>query len=530
MYYQVKKILDNILSSDVILERPKNKEYGHYATPIAFSLAKIHKKSPTLIAQEIAERLSKINEFARVDALNGYINITLSESFFEKLASLAIEQGSDFGKYQGSIKKKILLEYVSANPTGPLHIGHARGAVFGDSLCRIGRFLGYEITTEYYINDAGSQIQMLGLSIYLAAREHFLKKEVHYPEQYYKGEYILDLAKLALDQYGEEIFESQDSILMLSEFGKDLMLQEIKENLCEVGIVFDHFVSEKSLYSKWSEVLGQLEKNGGIYEDEGKIWLRSSAFGDEKDRVVVRENNEPTYLAGDIIYHNDKFMRNYDHYINIWGADHHGYIARVKAAISFLGYDATRLEVLLSQMVSLLKGGQPYKMSKRAGNFILMKDVVGDIGSDALRFIFLSKKSDTHLEFDIEELKKQDASNPIFYINYANARIHTMLQKSCFTQEQILRASLEGIHKDAQSLLFSALSFPRVIETAFEERGLQKLCEYLKMLASEFHSYYNAHKIIGTLSEASVLKVCKVVSLCITIGLDLLGIEAKTKM
>ncbi|PAF42847.1 arginine--tRNA ligase [Helicobacter sp. 11S02596-1] len=533
MYYQVKKILEDILATDIILERPKNKEHGHYASPVAFLLAKIQKKSPILIAQEIAQRLCEVEAFERVEALNGYINITLSESFFEKLASYAIEQGRDFGKYKGVPKESILLEYVSANPTGPLHIGHARGAIFGDSLCRIGRFLGYEITTEYYINDAGAQIQMLGLSIYLAGREHLLQKEVEYPEQYYKGEYILDLAKMASERFGKEIFDPQDlqkSIVLLGEFGKDLMLEEIKQNLIEVGIIFDHFVSEKSLFPLWDAVLAKLKKNGGIGECEGKIWLRSSACGDEKDRVIVRENKEPTYLAGDIIYHNDKFMRGYDHYINIWGADHHGYIPRVKAAIHFLGYESAKLEVLLSQMVSLLKGGQPYKMSKRAGNFILMKDVVSDIGSDALRFIFLSKKSDTHLEFDVESLKKQDASNPVFYINYANARIHTMLQKSSLAEIEILGARLQGIHKDAKSLLFLALSFPRILESAFEERGLQKLCEYLKTLAAEFHSYYNAHKIIGEPLEAPVLKICKVVSLCITIGLDLLGIEAKTKM
>ncbi|PAF47606.1 arginine--tRNA ligase [Helicobacter sp. 12S02634-8] len=529
MYHQVKEILEGILQTDIVLERPKNKEYGHYATPVAFSLAKVYKKSPTLIAEEIALKLSCVEEFEQVSACNGYINITLAEGFFEHMAQAALKADSDFGK-QAPKGQKILLEYVSANPTGPLHIGHARGAIFGDSLSRVGRFLGYEIVGEYYINDAGSQIQMLGLSIYLSGRADLLKKEVSYPQQYYKGEYIADLAQLAGEKYGLEIFESEEAITELSEFGKDLMLEEIKENLAEVGIVFDHFVSEKSLYSRWGDVFARLGEHNGIYESEAKIWLRSSLCGDEKDRVIVRENKEPTYLAGDIIYHDDKFSRGYDYYINIWGADHHGYIARIKAAIEFLGFDSSRLEVLLSQMVSLLKEGQPYKMSKRAGNFILMKDVVGDIGSDALRFIFLSKKPDTHLEFDVDDLKKQDASNPIFYINYANARIHTMLEKSALDKEEILRASLQGLSKDAKNLLFNALIFPRVLEMSFEERGLQKICEYLKALAADFHSYYNAHKILETPQEAQMLKVCQVVSLSISVGLSLLGIQAKTKM
>lgn len=530
MYHYVKKLLEEKFAQSIVLERPKNKDHGHYATPIAFSLAKKEKKSPILIAEEIARSLSTCWEFENITALNGYLNITLSVAFFEHLAQNALKKGDDFGSSEQKNKEKILLEYVSANPTGPLHIGHARGAVFGDSLCKIGRFLGYDIDTEYYINDAGSQIQMLGFSIYLAGKEQLLGERVHYPDEYYKGEYILDLAILAKEQYGVEVFKNETSIPLLSDFGKAVMLEEIKDNLLDVGIVFDKFVSEKSLYNRWDATMEKLEANGGIYEKDHRVWIASSNLGDEKDRVIVRENTEPTYLAGDIIYHNDKYMRGYDRYINIWGADHHGYIARVKAAIHYLGYDENKLEVLLSQMVSLLKGGQPYKMSKRAGNFILMKDVVSDIGSDALRFIFLSKKSDTHLEFDVEELKKQDSSNPIFYINYANARIHTLFEKSSLSEDEISQASFANLPKDAQNLLFNALSFPRAIEMAFEERGLQKVCEYLKTLSADFHSYYNAQKIIQNELEAPLLKVCKVVSLSITIGLRLLGIEAKTKM
>lgn len=551
MYHRVKKILEVALarevnstsfggsasfplsdSSCIVLEQPKNKEHGHYATPVAFSLAKTYKKSPILIASEIAQKLSNIAEFEQVSALNGYLNIFLSAKFFETLVDEISLDKANFGAQNFGKGKKILLEYVSANPTGPLHIGHARGAVFGDSLCRVGRFLSYDIDTEYYVNDAGSQIEMLGLSIYLSGRESIAKLPVEYPDQYYRGEYISSLALEAKKEFGKEIFErpKTEVIEILSNFGKELMLEEIKKNLKEAKITIQNFVSEKSLFLAWEETLKKLKASGGIDEKNGKLWLKSSQYGDEKDRVIVRENNEPTYLAGDIIYHADKFSRNYDYCINIWGADHHGYIARVKAAIYFLGYDGSKLEILLSQMVSLLKGDQPYKMSKRAGNFILMKDVIAEIGADALRFIFLSKKLDTHLEFDVEELSKQDSSNPIFYINYANARIHTMLEKSNLKDSSISNASLKEVSKEAQNLLFNALNLPRIIEVAFNERGLQKICEYLKNLAADFHGFYNTQKILETPLEAPLLKICQMVSLSLTTGLELLGIEAKTKM
>ncbi|TLD80997.1 arginine--tRNA ligase [Helicobacter sp. MIT 05-5293] len=529
MYHHIKTLLEKICECEVVLEKPKNKELGHFATPVAFSLAKIKRANPKQIAQEIASKLDTCKEFEKVEAVNGYINFFLSSSFL-KLSARLFYTDTQNAPLQDS-QEKILLEFVSANPTGPLHIGHARGAVYGDALARVGRHLGYAITTEYYINDAGAQIQMLGLSILLAGQEHLLKRNVTYPESYYRGEYIIDLAKLASDHFGTEIFESEDSIPTLAAFGKDRMLEEIKNNLTQVGINFDHFVSEKALYQRWEQTLDTLKAHQGIYESEGKVWIASSTLGDEKDRVIVRDNNEPTYLAGDIIYHQDKFQRSFDRYINIWGADHHGYIARVKAAIHFLGYDENKLEVLLSQMVSLLKGGQPYKMSKRAGNFILMKDVVEDIGADALRFVFLSKKADTHLEFDVDELKKQDSSNPIYYINYANARIHTLLEKSQLKPQDIMQNDKDlDIDFDAKNLLFEALMCPHTIEASFKDREIQKICEYLKNLAANFHSFYNAHKILGTHNEKDLLYVMLIVSKSITLGMSLLGIVAKTRM
>ncbi|MEO1958737.1 MAG: arginine--tRNA ligase, partial [Nautiliaceae bacterium] len=407
MKKRVSEILKEHLNEHPPIQKPKQKEFGHFAVPV-FKYAKISRQNPVEFAKNLCERLEECEEFDSVEAVSGFVNIKLSDKFLDEFANRVIEEKEAFGKNSG--KEKILLEYISANPTGPLHIGHARGAVFGDALTRIGRHIGYDITTEYYVNDAGRQINLLGLSVYLAARE-ILGLSVEWPDEYYRGEYIKDLAKEAIKEFGEEYFKNPVEIIeidgkkeakfedeRLSLWAKDKMLEEIKEDIKALNVTpFDNWVSERSLYKYWDEVRKILEKNGALYEKDGKIWLKSSEFKDEKDRVVVREDGRPTYLAGDIIYHWDKFKRGYDRYINIWGADHHGYIARVKAAIKFLGFDPEKLEILLSQMVRLLKGGEPYKMSKRAGNFILVRDVVEDVGADALRFVFLTKKADTHL-------------------------------------------------------------------------------------------------------------------------------------
>ncbi len=532
MRKRIKSLLQNILEvEDLILETPKNRDFGHFATPIALQLAKTLKKNPLEIAKQIIPKLENLEIFSKVENINGYINLTLSPHFLDLQADTFLNKSLESNLRVCSLKdSKILLEYVSANPTGPLHIGHARGAIFGDTLMRLGRYLGYDITTEYYINDAGSQIQTLGLSILLAGKEYLLNEEVEYPEQYYKGEYIIDIAKSAMEKFGPEIFHNNE-VDKLSDYGKDLMLEEIKDNLKSIGITFDSFISEKDLYSQWNKTLDMLKNRNAIYEKDGKIWLKSQEFGDEKDRVIIRENGEPTYLAGDIIYHYQKFQRNFEHYINIWGADHHGYIQRIKASIEHLGYDSKHLEVILAQMVSLLKNGEPYKMSKRAGNFILLRDVVDDIGIDALRFIFLSRRLDSMLEFDTSDLEKQDSSNPIFYINYANSRIHTLLSKSKQSDHISCLERLDlTLNKDALDLLFLAMQLDYVIESAFNERALQKLCDYLKELSAGFHKFYNAHKILDTPNEAELLKIMRVVSHSITLGLNLLGIQARTKM
>lgn len=522
------KAISKEIAEDFVLEKPKDFSFGHYATPLAFSLAKIEKKSPMIIADELSARFSDCDIFESATAIKGFINFKLNDTFLDAVATKALKDEENFAK--SSHDTSILLEYVSANPTGPLHIGHARGAVFGDSLYKIGKHLGYKIESEYYVNDAGNQIDLLGLSLFLSGQEQFTDIKVEWPEEFYRGEYIVDLAKEAEAEFGKAIFESKENMEKLALWGKDKMLQLISKNLSDANIVFDNYVSEKSLYSHWDATLEKLKNSGALYEKEGKQWLKSSEVGDEKDRVAVREDGRPTYLAGDIIYHDNKYTRGYDHYINIWGADHHGYIARVKAAIHFLGHDEQKLEVLLAQMVSLLKGGEPYKMSKRAGNFILMSDVVDEIGSDALRFIFLSKKSDTHLEFDVDMFKQQDSSNPIFYVQYAHARINQIFVNAGKSPEDLFDTTLEGLDEDSKNLLFTALLLPEVLEDAFSSRALQKLPEYLKSLAALYHQFYNKHKIVGAENEDSLLKISAMAAVSLRTGLKLMGIEAKYKM
>ncbi len=527
MKKRVLETLGQYIDEEIVLEKPKDKNFGHFATPIAFAMAKKLRKNPMIIAQELAEDVAKHDLFEKVEAVKGYVNLKLSKNFLNEYATWVLQNPEAFGKESG--KESVLLEFVSANPTGPLHIGHARGAVWGDAFARIGRHLGYDVTKEYYVNDAGNQVYLLGLSIFHSAQE-MLGREVNWPEEYYRGEYIKEAAKEAVEYYHAPFFEDMSNVAKLSEWGVEKMLELIEQNLADAGIAFDTFVSEKELFKKWHAVFQTLVEKDAIYEKEDKKWLRSSDKGDELDRVVVRDDDRPTYLAGDIVYHNEKFLRGYDHYINIWGADHHGYIARVKAAVEYLGHDPAKLEIILSQMVSLLKGGEPYKMSKRSGNFILMSDVVEEVGSDALRFMFLSKKCDTHLEFDVDSIAKQDASNPIYYINYAHARVHSLFKKAQKSFSEVESADLAQLDQKAMDLLFMSLLLPEVLKDAFAHRQLQKVTDYLYELAAQTHKYYNETKVMGSKQEEALLKLFSTAATTIKIGLNLLGIEAKEKM
>ncbi len=570
--------IHRVLGGDFLLESPKDKALAHFALP-CFAMAKVLKKSPIAIADEIALKFAQNAHFESVASVKGYVNFKLSKGFLNECAVRALQNPANFARgakpcesvnfqqnsalnsknsttngensrknsatvnlnpqnshsaHENSPKKeKILLEFVSANPTGPLHIGHARGAIFGDTLARLARHLGRHIDTEYYINDAGKQIRLLGLSVLLAVRQHCLNGQITPPDELYKGEYIVDLAHSAFKELPHALFKDEQNNANIDEiaaWAKDKMLILIKQTLAKAGVKIDKFVSEKAYHAKFDETLKALKNRGAVYESEGKIWLASSQKGDEKDRVIVNERGERSYLAADIVYHADKFARGYTHCINIWGADHHGYIARVRAAVDFLGFEGSRLEVILAQMVSLLQDGKPYKMSKRAGNFILMDEILDDIGADALRFIFLAKKCDTHLEFDIDTLKKQDSSNPVFYINYAHARIHQVFAKAQKSFESVQNADLSSLNEDGANLLFEALNLGTTLQNAFDERALQKIADYLKNLAALFHKFYAENKVVGSAHEDSLLKLFAVVALSIKTALSIMGIAAKEKM
>ncbi len=520
--------IKKVLKRDFILENPKDKKLAHFATPLAFSLAKELKSSPLQIAEELANKFQNNECFEKVEALKGYLNFKLSRDFLNTLANKALKDPHNFTKGTKQ-NQSFLLEYVSANPTGPLHIGHARGAIFGDTLARLARHLGFKFDTEYYINDAGNQIELLGFSLFYKVKILHFSENLEYPKECYQGEYIDDLAKEALLHFEKDFFKKQN-VPTLALWAKDKMLKLIVKNLAQARIKIDNYVSERSFYNALEPTLKDLKEHKGSYEKDGKIWLASSLKGDEKDRVIVREDGSGTYLAADIVYHKDKLSRAYDKCINIWGADHHGYIARVKAAMEFLGFNPDKLEIILAQMVSLLQDGKPFKMSKRAGNFILMSEILDEIGTDALRFIFLSKKCDTHLEFDIDDLKKQDSSNPVFYINYAYARINQVFIKANKSTQDVINMDFSSLNEEGLNLAFESLNLESVLKDAFESRSLHKIADYLKNLAANFHKFYNENRVVGADNENALLKLFALVALSIETSFKLMGIEVKKKM
>ncbi|MBZ7997283.1 arginine--tRNA ligase [Campylobacter canadensis] len=520
-----KDYISKVLSIDIELESPKNRALAHFALP-CFTFAKEQKKAPNIIAQEFASKFDNLNDvFSSVQALNAYVNFKFSANFLNDLVKKSIENPKDFAKANDK-NESFLLEYVSANPTGPLHIGHARGAIYGDSLKRVARHLGYKFDTEYYINDAGKQIDLLKESVILAIKDYVLKEKVSYPEVFYGGEYMQELAQLAYEKFADNYLNAD-----LANFAKDEILKEIKQTLANAGIVIDTYVNESSYYKKLPEVLEKLKVLNMTYEKDNKLFLASTKFDDDLDRVIIKEDKKGTYLAADIVYHDDKLSRGYDKVINIWGADHHGYIARVSAAMQALGHKKDSLEVILAQMVNLLKDGVPYKMSKRKGNVILFSDVLEFIGKDALRYIFISKRCDSPLEFDLNDLNKQDSSNPIFYINYAHARIHQLFAKANKSFLDVKDIDLSRLKdENAYDLLFEALSLQDVLEDAFNSRTLSKICDYLKQLAANFHKLYNETRVVGSEFENEYLKIYAQIAISIKSAFSLLGIEALNKM
>ncbi len=526
------KKLNIEFSKTLELEIPKNESFGDLSTPLAMDLAKILKKPPKQIAESIVSNIEK-DIFESIDIAGaGFINFRLKRNFIlSKLTSL-LEKGDDFFILDIGKGRKVQIEFVSANPTGPLHLGHGRGAAVGQALANILKESGYDVSTEYYINDAGRQVELLGMSVYIAL-QRLGGKDIKMPDECYKGEYINELAKELYQIYGNELinkdFDEINGIII--DFSYKKILNEIQTDLKDFGVIFDKWISERKLYhtGEVQSSIIKLKEKGYIYEKDGALWFRSTVFGDEKDRVVVKSDGSYTYFASDIAYHKNKIERGFDELINIWGADHHGYIKRVMSAVQALGIDSSQIKILLIQMVNLLRDGMPVQMSKRAGTFVTLRELMDEIGVDTTKFIFLTRRHDSHLEFDVEIAKKQSQENPVFYVQYAHARINSIFEKAN-TECKNIDFALFNDHEIR--LIKKILLYPMIFEFAVLMREPHRITFYLQDIAGEFHSYYHKYRVINedkALTETR-LCLCKALMLVLKHGLRMLGVKAPEKM
>lgn len=522
----------------IILEVPPRKELGDFATNVAMQSAKAFHMNPRMIAQELQKRIQgdwlDHIEIAGPGFINFYLN---SNVLYEGLAAI-IARGDDFGQLPQKDVAPIQVEYVSANPTGPLHIGHGRGAAAGSALVNVMRAAGYPVSSEYYINDAGNQINNLALSVnhrYLELLGEADEKD--FPEDGYHGADIIDTARRIIRKDGKKYLEmSEDERMAVF---KELALKEklaaLKEDLEAFNCTFDVWFSERTLHpDKVRSACERLKANGKIYEQDGALWLKSTDYGDDKDRVVIRDNGVPTYLAADIAYHKDKFDRGFGKVINIWGADHHGYVCRVKAAISALGYNADNLDVLLLQMVRLLRGGKMVKLSKRTGQTVTLAELIEEVGTDAARYFFIMRSMDSQLDFDLDLAKSRSNENPVYYIQYAHARICSIFRQA---EENGLKAGdapvLSLLQDDTEVAIINKLQeYEEEIQKAAAEYAPQRIARYAYELSGCFHSFYNQCRILGVdekLAEAR-LALVGVTAHTIRHALGILGVSAPEKM
>ena len=432
-----------------------------------------------------------------------------------------------------------MIEFVSANPTGPLHVGHGRGAAVGDCLARIMKKAGYDLSTEYYINDVGNQMNFLGRSTWLRYRE--LKGEaIEFPEDHYRGDYIKDIAQKVIDQKGDEFLNKpeEECISFFRRFTKDNILKGIEKDLSEFRVNFDNWFSEESLYKDKSveKAVDWLKGQGHIYEKDGAVWLKSSAFDDDKDRVIVKQTGERTYFCSDIAYHQNKINRGFKKLINLMGADHHGYVPRMEAVLEAMGYDKKIFKILLVQFVSLLRAGEKVSMSTRSGEFETLQEVVSEVGVDATRYFFLMRSSDTHLDFDLELAKKETPDNPVFYIQYAHARICSIFraaEENGLIWDSSAGVDLAPINEDEEFAIIQAiLAFPEIVEKSARALEVHRISHYLLDLVSRFHGYYSRHRVISDDKSLTQARLFLLDALRITIrnGFELMGISSPEKM
>ncbi|MFS0612305.1 arginine--tRNA ligase [Lederbergia ruris] len=525
---------------EVMIETPKDQAHGDYSTNMAMQLARIAKKAPRMIAEEISAHFDRSKaSIEKVEIAGpGFINFYMDNSYLTKIVPVILKQKDEYGSSQAGKGQSVQVEFVSANPTGDLHLGHARGAAVGDSLCNIFEKAGYEVTREYYINDAGNQINNLAYSVearYFQALG--LDKEM--PEDGYHGKDIIELGKKLAAEKGQQYvqMDEKERFDIFRQYGLEYELAKLKKDLEDFRVKFDVWYSETSLYEngKILPALEQLKEKGFIYEKDGATWFQSTAFGDDKDRVLIKKDGSYTYLMPDIAYHLDKLARGYDQLINIWGADHHGYIPRMKAAIEALGYEPSRLEVEIIQLVQLYKDGEKMKMSKRTGKAVTMRDLVEEVGLDATRYFFTMRSADTHLDFDLDLAVAESNENPVYYAQYAHARICSILRaadEKGFTFDEDTPVDTLVSEKAIQ-LLKQLGEFPQMVADAAEKRMPHRVTHYIYELASAFHSFYNAEKVLNEENKqetAARLALVKAVQITLKNALALIGVSAPEKM
>ena len=526
-----------------ILLATKNKSHGDIATNIALQLSRIVKINPMDIAHFIINNIDvKNNIIEKVEiAKPGFINIWFKSNWLYQIVKEIQDKGKDYGKIDMGKGKRIQVEFVSVNPTGPLHVGHGKCAVVGDALSSILKAAGFSVEKEYYINDQGKQIDILGNSVQVRY-EILLGENKKFPSDGYKGRYIIDIAKEIINQYGDRFkgIDDQETLEFFKEFTLKKISAEIKKDLENFGVNFDVWFSEKSLYKKGrlQEVLTILDQRGFIYKEKGAVWVKTTAFDDEKDRVVIRENGIPTYFASDIAYHQDKYQRGFDKVIDVWGADHHGYIDRMKAAMKALGYPPDFFDVLIVQFVTLIKEGREVGMSTRGGEFITLKDLINEVGKDVARYFFLMRSYDSHTEFDLDIAKSQSMENPVYYIQYAHARICSIIKKAELAGIKLNGLDIDNINlqllntEEELKLIKKMSSLKDVIRKSAVTWKPHLLTTYLYDLASVFHKYYTVHRIIVEDAELSKSRLILINCTRIVLlnALNLLGISAPESM
>ncbi|MFP4348116.1 MAG: arginine--tRNA ligase [Desulfococcaceae bacterium] len=523
------------------VEEPKLEAHGDYSTNMAMVMASVQRMAPRKIAEAIINHLDDPEGIIRKTEIAGpgFINFFIGPAAWGPALGAIHEADETFGRSNIGRNERVQVEFVSANPTGPLHVGHGRGAAVGDTVATILEWCGYEVQREYYINDSGRQINTLGRSVFMRYQEQ-MGQSIQFPEDCYQGDYIRDLAGELKVRHGEALLSMDEDAAVdtCARYAADQILAGIREDLTAFNVRFDHWFSEQSLYDsgKVDRSIQDFRAQGLIYEKDGALWFKTTDYGDEKDRVVVRANGLTTYFASDIAYHKDKFERGFDRVIDVWGADHHGYIPRMTASVEAAGLRRDQFQVILVQLVNLLRGGEPVAMSSRAGEFVTLQEVVDEVGADAARFIFLTRHQDSKLDFDLEVAKQKTNDNPVYYVQYVHARISSILTKA--GERGVPEPDPEKnvpIRLDTPEeigLLKMMSRFPEVVETAGRLLEPHRITYYLMDLASGFHAYYNKHRVLTDDPDLTADRLCLVQAIKIIIrnGLRLLGVSTPETM